>query len=185
MALKFFVPKFIKIEDRIAGLTFMQLFALVIAFLLSFFIFKINQFLGLISVLISFGSAFVLTFVYVNGKPFLYVLPKFFDSIFRNNRFTWIPVKKISYKEIALPPEITEEAEVPTIKPKQQPPAETKTEIILEYPESKIKEKLTISLEEPIAPQVEKINHLIHKHLINPRNPYRFFPYVKLFKTLK
>jgi hypothetical protein len=50
-----------------------------------------------------------------------------------------------------------------------------RAEIILEYPETNIKEKLTISLKEPIALQAEEINRLVHRHLLNPQNPYRFF----------
>jgi hypothetical protein len=79
MVSRFFVPKFVTIEDKLAGLlTFRQLFALLGAFLLSFFVFKINQFLGLLTALISFALAFLFTFVYINGKPFLYILPESF-----------------------------------------------------------------------------------------------------------
>jgi len=185
MAVRFFVPKFITIEDRLAGLlTFRQLFALLGAFLLSFFVFKVNQFLGLITALISFGLAFLLTFVYINGKPFLYILPRFFDFVFGSKRFTWQRVQKITYKEIALSPGITGEVTLPKIKPKKKIFGD-KAEIILEYPETSIKEKINLSLQEPIALQIEDINRLVHRHLANPRNPYRLFPYVKLYKTLK
>jgi hypothetical protein len=187
MALKFFVPKFITIEDRLAGLfTFKQLFALLGAFLLSYFTFKINPIFGLIVGAISFGSAGVLTFLYINGKPFMYILPQFFDFLFGNRKFVWQKIEKMNYKEIQVPtiPEIPEETTLPTLKPKKQSPS-TKAEIILEYPETSIKEKVTLSLQEPIANQTQEINTLVHRHLINPKNPYRFFPYIKFYKNLK
>jgi len=185
MATRFFVPKFITIEDRLAGLlTFRQLFALLGAFLLSFFVFRINQLLGLITALISFGIAVLLTFVYINGKPFLYIFPRVMNFFFGSRKYSWQKIQKITYKEVPLPPEITGEVTLPTIKPKKKI-IEEKAEIILEYPETSIKEKINISLEEPIALQVQDINRVIHRHLINPNNPYRLFPYIKLYKTLK
>jgi hypothetical protein len=185
MAKKFFVPKFITIEDRLAGiLTFRQLFALLGAFILSSFVFKINNLLGLVTALISFGSAFLFTFVYINGKPFLYILPRFFDFVFGSKKFAWQRVQKTTYKEIILPPEITGEVTLPQIKPKKKILGD-KAEIILEYPETSIKEKINLSLQEPIALQAESINRFVHRHLLNPRNPYRLFPYVKLYKALK
>jgi hypothetical protein len=186
MALKFFVPKFVTIEDRLAGIfTFKQLFALLGAFLISFFTFKANQILGIVVGLISFGSAIVLTFVYINGKPFLYILPKFFDFLFKDRKFIWAKIQKITYKEIPVAKEIIGEATIPMIQPKKKLPPVEKAEIILEYPNTSIKEKVSLSLEKPIAIQTDEINHLIHRHSRNPKNPYNFFPYIKFYKTLK
>ena len=185
MVTKFYVPKFVTIEDKLAGLlTFRQLFALLGAFLLSFFVFKINQFWGFITMLISFGLAFLLTFVYINGKPFIFILPRFFDFIFGNKRFAWQKIEKVSYKELTIPQEIGEEAEIPEIKKRQQVFGD-KAEIILEYPETNVKEKLSISLKEPIVSQTEEFDRYLHRHLANPRNPYRLFPYIKFYRTLK
>ena len=185
MATRFYVPKFVTIEDKLAGLlTFRQFFALLGAFLLSFFIFRINQLLGLITMLVSFGLAFLLTFVYINGKPFIYSLPQFFNFIVGSKRFTWQQIEKIAYKEVPLPSEITSEVPIPQIKKKSKI-LDDKTEIILEYPATNIKEKVTISLKEPIALQKNTINSYIHRHLINPKNPYRLFPYIKFYRTLK
>lgn len=185
MATKFYVPKFITIEDKLAGLlTFKQLFALLGAFLISFFIFKINQFLGFITMLITFGLAFLLTFVYINGKPVIYLLPKIINFILGNRRFIWQKIEKITYKEANLPPELPIEAPIPVIK-KEKKIVSDKAEIILEYPHVNVKEKLTISLKEPIALQTEKIDHYVHRHLTNPKNPYRLFPYIKFYRTLK
>jgi hypothetical protein len=184
MATRFFVPKFITIEDKLAGLlTFRQLFALLGAFLLSFFVFKANPLLGFLTAIIAFGLAFLFTFVYINGKPFLYILPGVFDFFFKSKRFTWQRIEKVTYKEVAVPEELGGEAISPKI-PKRKSIIDS-AELILEYPETNIKEKLTISLKEPMALQVEGINRLVHRHLLNPQNPYRFFPYVKFYRTLK
>jgi hypothetical protein len=184
MANRFFVPKFVTIEDKLAGiLTFKQLFALLGAFLLSFFIFKINKFFGFLTGLISFGSAFLFTFVYINGKPFFYIFPSVIDLFFKGRKFAWQRIEKVTYKEVSLPEEIPGEAILPKIP--QRKTMTDHAEVILEYPETNIKEKLTISLKEPISNQTERINHIVHRHLVNPENPYRFFPYIKFYKTLK
>jgi hypothetical protein len=184
MARRFFVPKFVTIEDKLAGiLTFRQLFSLLGAFLLSFFIFRINQFLGFLIGLISFALAFLFTFVYINGKPFIYILPSFLDFIFKSKKFTWQRIEKITYKEAILPKEL--EAELGSPKVPQRKIIADQTEIVLEYPETNTKEKITLSLKEPIALQAEIINRLVHRHLLNPQNPYRLFPYVKFYRTLK
>jgi hypothetical protein len=184
MVSRFFVPKFITIEDRLAGLlTFRQLFALLGAFLLTFFVFRINQFLGILVGLISFALAFLFTFIYINGRPFIYVFPSVLDFLFRSRRFAWQRIEKVIYKEVPLPEEIEVKAEIPKIPEKKV--VTDRAEIILEYPETNIKEKLTISLKEPIALQADEINRFIHRHLLNPRNPYRFFPYIKFYQHLK
>jgi len=199
MPQQFFVPKFITIEDKLAGiLTFKQLFALLGAFLLSYLVFRINTFLGIIVGLTSFALAILLTFVYINGKPFLYNLPGVIDFFFKNRKFTWKRIEKVTYKEIELPKELETEADFPKIPQRKiigdrtevvlespETITEEKLTISLEYPEVNAKEKLTISLEEPIALQTEEINRIVHRHLLNPKNPYRFFPYVKFYKTLK
>lgn len=186
---RFPVPKFITIEDKLAGLvTFKQLFALLGAFLISFSAFRLSSLLGLIVGVISFGSAFVLTFLYVNGKPFMSILPNFFDFL-RNRRFVWQKITKIKYEEVSLPKEVNVEAEILEIKPREKKAIigleEAKLEI--SYPEvaPDFKEEVSISLTAPISEQKEKINRMFHRHIINPRNPYRLFPYVKFYRTLK
>jgi len=183
MVNKFYVPKFITIEDKLAGLfTFKQLFALLGAFLLSFFVFKANQFFGILTGLISFSLAILFTFVYINGKPFVQILPQVIDFIFKSKKFKWQRIEKITYKEVTLPKEILREVTLPKISERK---LMDHTEVVLEYPETNIKEKLTISLKEPIATQAEEINRFVHRHLVNPQNPYRLFPYVKFYRTLK
>jgi hypothetical protein len=185
MALRFFVPKFVTIEDKLAGLlTFKQLFALLGAFLLSFFTFKINPLLGFIVGLISFPLAVALTFVYVNGKPLMYIFPRFLDFFIGNRRFVWRRIEKKAYKEITVPEEIRlTEVSFPKV-PKRTIEAE-QTEIILEYPGLTTKEKVTISLNEPIVQQSEKITKIEHRHIVNPKNPYRLFPYLKFQRITK
>jgi hypothetical protein len=185
---KFPVPKFITIEDKLAGLlTFKQLFALLGAFLLTFFIFKTNQLIGLIIGIISFGLAFVLTFVYVNGKPFMSVLPNFFDFL-RSRKFVWQKITKIKYEEVVLPEEETK-VEMPQLAAREKRILTDQEEAKLEidYPEVApgVKEEITISLTAPISDQTEKINRFFHHHLANPKNPYRLFPYIKFYRTLK
>lgn len=185
MADRFYVPKFITIEDKLAGLlTFKQLFALLGAFLITYTVFKINQLAGLITGLISFGLAFLLTFVYMNGKPFMYVLPKVLDFFLRSRKYQWQQIKKITYKEVPELPEIAAKIPIPILKPREKVLPE-KAEVILEYPNTSIKEKITLSLKEPIANQTDVFNEIEHHHKINPRNPYRFFPYIKFYKALK
>jgi hypothetical protein len=184
MVNRFYVPKFITIEDKLAGiLTFRQLFALLGAFFLSFLVFRLNQFLGFITALVSLGIAVLLTFFYVNGKPFIYVLPRALDFFFRSNRFTWKRIEKVTYKEVRMPKELGIEAATTKI-PKRKTLIRS-AEIIIEYPEANTKEKFNISLEKPIASQIEEINQLTHRHLLNPQNPYRFFPYIKFYRSSK
>ncbi len=186
MAIRFYVPKFITIEDRLAGLlTFRQLFALLGAFLLTFFVFKINQFLGLIVGLMSFGLAILFTFVYINGKVFIQSLPDILNSL-RVRKYTWQKIEKTAYKEIEMPQEIEQKITFPGFIAKKRK-LTGKATIDFEYKEiaPTIKERVIFSLEEPMAKQIEEINKIVHRHLTNPKNPYRLFPYVKFFKIYK
>jgi hypothetical protein len=127
MTNRFFVPKFIDIEDRLAGLlTFKQLFGLLAAFLLSFVMFKINMILGIIAGFISFGIAILLTFFKVNGKPLINVLPKVLFSLFSTHKFVWQKIQKFTYKEISLPEEIKEEIDMPKIQQRKIMPQKSK-----------------------------------------------------------
>ncbi len=185
MAIRFYVPKFITIEDRLAGLlTFRQLFALLGSFFLTYFTFKINKFFGIIVGLISFGSAILFTFVSINGKLFIFVIPGFLDWLI-NRKYTWQKIRKMTYKEIEVPQEIERQIPLLTIKSKKKEPIRQAT-IDLEYKEivPKTKERVIISLDEPIVNQIEGINRVVHRHLKNPKNPYRLFPYVKFLKNL-
>jgi hypothetical protein len=186
MALRFFVPKFITIEDKLAGLvTFRQLFSLLGAFLLTYFTFSISRLLGIIVGLVSFGIAILFTFVYINGKLFIYVLPSLLESLV-GKRYIWRKIERITYKEVEIPQEQTTQPIFPTIlsRKKKLP---NRVPIDFEYKEVSptFKERVIISLEEPIVNQIEDINKIVHRHLVNPKNPYRFFPYIKFHKAIK
>lgn len=186
MAQKFPVPQFITIEDRLMGLiTFKQLFALLGAFLLTFFVFKISPYLGLIIGVLSFGLAFLLTFVYINGKPFLYNLPYVFDYFLRGRKFIWQRVEKAAYKEISLPEEIETEITTPEIKPRKKLLKNLVLEIDYKEVVPQVKERVTLSFNEPILSQAENLNKIFHHHIANPRNPYRLFPYIKFYRSFK
>jgi len=89
---------------------------------------------------------------------------------------------------------ITEE-EKPEIKPEEvyiKKPEVVGNNLIIEvdYKEivPEVKERVTLSLEEPILNQAESISKIFHRHLANPKNPYRFFPYIpyiKFYRALK
>ncbi len=188
MALRFRVPKFITIEDRLAGLlTFKQLFALLGAFLLSFFVFKISPFLGFVVSIISFGLAFLFTFVYINGKPFFLILPSVLEFFLRGRRFVWQRIERITYKTVEIPE--TEEVEItpPHIKTRERKISGDQLELEIKYPEvaPNFRERIIISLKEPIINQSEEITKIAHRHLLNPKNPYRLFPYIKFYRALK
>lgn len=184
MAQKFFVPKFITIEDRLMGfVTFKQLFALLAAFLFSYFIFRINIILGIILGGIAFGLAFVLTFVYINGKPVMYNFNYILEFFLKGRRYIWKRIEKISYKEVEVPKELEispEKSEILQKFPKEGLVFEIKYKDVPE-----IKEKIIISQEKPILEQIEEMNKISHQHMINPKNPYRMFPYIKFYKTIK
>lgn len=184
---KFPVPKFINIEDKLAGLVnFKQLFALLGAFLLTFFVFKANQLIGLIIGLISFGLAIVFTFVYVNGKPFLAIFPNFLDFL-RNRKFVWQKITQIKFEKVVVPEDVQLEVEVPEVKARERKIFAEEAKFELRYPDvaPDFKEEVVISLSQPISTQTEKINRFVHRHMINPKNPYLLFPYIKFYRTLK
>jgi len=185
MPRKFFVPKFITIEDRLAGLiTMKQLFALLIAFLTSYFLYKIYSLLGIISGIISFSIAILGFFWNVNGKPFFYVLPSAINS-FLGEKYIWKRIERLSYKEIEVPE--TEEKEVypEFIEPRKKTLLEAKeVEIEIKYPEivPSFKETVKLELDKPLSLQKNEFEKLTHKHEINPHNPYRLFPYIKFYQ---
>ena len=180
------VPKFITIEDKLAGLlTFRQLFALLGAFILTFFIFKINQLLGIIVGIIFFGLAILFTFVYINGKPFVQILPNIMEFLFQGRKFVWKKLEKTVYKKVEIKEVEEIEPSPPLIKERDKQSDILPLEI--SYPEiaPEIKDKVIISLNQPIANQIDEITKIIHRHLVNPKNPYRLFPYVKFYRTFK
>ncbi len=189
MPRNFPVPKFITIEDKLAGLlNFRQLFFLLGAFLLSFLVFnQVGQFAGLIAAIIFFGIAILLTFVYINGKPFVKILPNFFDFLLRGRQFVWRRIEKVYYKEIQIPEAETIEPPLPIIKKRETPILGENLTLEIDYPEvsPETKEIINVSLDKPIAEQLEDFSKISHHHILNPKNPYRFFPYVKFYRSKK
>lgn len=192
MPARFQVPKFITIEDKIAGLlTFKQLFSLLGAFILTWLVFKIDSFTGVIVGIISFGVAISFTFLKINGKALMYVFPSIVDYFFRDRKFVWQRMEKFAYKDIKVPEfkaeELESETTIPIVKKREkrivrEKPKEEKVVFEIQHPEVEIKEEVAISLDKPIA---EQINQKEHSHLTNPKNPYRVFPYIKFYRALK
>jgi len=190
MSQKFFVPKYITIEDRLEGLiTIRQLFALLIAFFISYFSFKIHTLIGVPVVILSFGLAVLGTFWQVNGKPFLNVLPSALKSLLNQEKYIWKRIEKTEYKEIVVP-EVEEKEYYPEfIEPRKKRLSEIpkNVEIEISAPEitSTFKEKIKIELDKPLSLQKEEFKKLGHSHEVNPHNPYRLFPYIKFTQRAK
>lgn len=209
---RFYVPKFTTIEDRlqipiIGGVTFKQVFGLFFAFILSYLFFRINPVFGIVSGIFLFGLAILLTFYYVNGKPLLSNLGLIIESFIKERKFVWKKIEKISYKKIEIPTIKEEEIKIaaPTIAsrkeriipvrvvkeeetPQQKKVQKIEESIVLEVTPTKgvpeVKEEVVVSLERPFAEQLEGIAKKYHQHLLNPKNPYRFFPYIKFYQLL-
>jgi len=190
MSQKFFVPKYITIEDRLEGLiTIRQLFALLIAFFISYFSFKIHTLIGVPVVILSFGLAVLGTFWQVNGKPFLNVLPSALKSLLNQEKYIWKRIERTEYKEIVVP-EVEEKEYYPEfIEPRKKRLSEIpkNVEIEISAPEitSTFKEKIKIELDKPLSLQKEEFKKLGHSHEVNPHNPYRLFPYIKFTQRAK
>jgi hypothetical protein len=190
MPQKFFVPKYITIEDRLEGLiTIRQLFALLIAFFISYFSFKIHTYIGIPAAILSFGIAVLGTFWQVNGKPFLNVLPSAIKSLMNQEKYIWKRIERTAYKEIEVPEAEEKEYYPEFIEPRRKKLTELpKTlEVEVSAPEivSSFKEKVKVELDKPLALQKEEFKKLGHSHEINPHNPYRLFPYIKFTQKTK
>lgn len=147
--MRFSVPQYITIEDRLLGLiTFRQLFLVLGAFLLTYFAFKLFSVgFSMIVALFAFILAAVFGWVSVNGRPSLNALPKIVEFALKGRRYLWRPTKQLISKPIEvpvvkkyfpLPDEIvpTESLKLPrkiAVAPPPPPPA-------LEKPLEKIKE---------------------------------------------
>lgn len=187
MPRRFFVPKYITIEDRLEGLiTFKQLFALIIAFFISYFAFKIHTYLGILVGILSFGVAILGTFWIVNGKPFFNVLPSAIKTLLQQEKYLWQRIPRTFYKEVSLPQVEEKEVYPEFIEPRKRELIEgNKIELEIKQPEvvPSFREVVKVDLEKPLAIQKEEFEKLGHRHETNPHNPYRLFPYIKFYKT--
>jgi len=162
--MRFNVPKFITIEDKILvgpfGITFRQLFLLFGAFLISYGGYKfIGGFLGLLIIVISFSLAIILGFVKINNKYVINFLPKIIKILILSKRYVWQEEPQIVSKIIKIP-EIKKYLE------------------LLEQDKNLIEE----NKKENKQIHLSKFLQYAHKHGYNPKDPYLNFPLPKFPK---
>jgi hypothetical protein len=89
--LRFNIPQFIDVEDRIIGpLTLKQFLYLAGAGAFLFFVWKFFQLWVLVFLAIPVGGlAIALAFVKVNGRPFIHYLLAFFRYLGKPRIYTW------------------------------------------------------------------------------------------------
>jgi hypothetical protein len=190
--MRFSVPQYIAIEDKLLGLiTFRQLFLLLGAFLLSFATFKLlSGFFAILIGFLLFGLAIILGWLHVNGKPLLNALPEVFNFFFSSlgQKYLWRPVSEISTRSI----------EIPIIEKYFPLEAESEEDIFIKRTVVKITEpelpieNLAIkshmrpdekhATTQPAQPLIKYIQYS-HQHTKNPFNPYRFFPLPRFFSN--
>ncbi len=186
--MKVAIPQYITVEDKLLGLiTFKQLFSLLGAFFLTYIMFSINGLLGFLTFIISFGSAIGLTFVKVNNQPFYKVLPSVIKLFLENKSFRWKMEKGIEYKEVYIPAEIIKAGreEIPERRVAKIKKGAIELPLIYKSPQKPIEAKIEVKLNEPLKEQFKQPEPPQHKHSHDPNNPYRVFPYVKLYNIKK
>ena len=107
--MRFQVPQFIEVEDKIFGqLTLKQFIYLAGGAGLSFVIYRIfNSFLwAFIPAVIILGFSAMLAFYKVNNKPFIYVVEAAFKYFFASKLYIW---KKVDNKVVGKSPSDEEE----------------------------------------------------------------------------
>ena len=111
--MRFKVPQFIDIEDKIFGpFTFKQFVYMAGGAGLSYVLYRILPlYIAIILILPVIGLAAALTFVKINNKPFLDILQSFINYIIQTRLYVWKKIPKKSQRE-----EKKEE-----IKPKYEP----------------------------------------------------------------
>lgn len=89
--MRFRVPQFIDIEDKIFGpFTFKQFIYLAGGAGLSYIFFKtLPLYIAVILILPTASLALALTFIKVNSKPFIDVLQSFFIYLFQSKLYIW------------------------------------------------------------------------------------------------
>lgn len=96
--MQFVVPQFIDIEDKVIGpLTFKQFMYLAGGAGLAYALYRlIPPFISIPIALVVVGLALALTFLKVNGKPFVFIMQAFISYFFQSKLYIW---KKIPTKE--------------------------------------------------------------------------------------
>ncbi|MEM5782513.1 MAG: hypothetical protein QXD43_04955 [Candidatus Aenigmatarchaeota archaeon] len=157
--MKFSVPQYITIEDRIAGLTFTQLFLLVGAVIIIFIVSKLlptilTVFIGGLLVI----CVIALGWVKINNKYLIVFLPNLIKFFLTKRIYTWKEIVKITTKKI----------NIPTLE---------KYIKFLEQEETK-EEKEETEIKQPLTKYIQ----YAHKHGYNPEDPYINFPLPKFPK---
>lgn len=117
--MQFTIPQFIDIEDKVIGpFTFKQFMYLAGGLGLAFAVYKLIP--RIISIPIALGIvalAISLTFVKVNGKPFVFTLQAFISYFFQSKLYIWksIPKKESSTKPVQKKQEEKNESKLPRL----------------------------------------------------------------------
>lgn len=115
--MRFQVPQFIDIEDKIFGpFTFKQFIYLAGGAGASYAIYKLLPLLiAILFILPIIGLALALTFYKVNGKPFIEVLQAYTGYAFKSKLFIWKQRPMEKKKEKHLPPQVPPTAGIPRL----------------------------------------------------------------------
>lgn len=95
--MRFQVPQFIEVEDKIFGqLTLKQFIYIVGGAGLSFLVYMIlpNIFFSLIPIIVIMGASFALAFYKINKKPLIHVVEYAFKYYIANKLYIWKKVNK-------------------------------------------------------------------------------------------
>ncbi|PCI20478.1 hypothetical protein COB64_02045 [Candidatus Wolfebacteria bacterium] len=117
--MRFRVPQFIDIEDKIFGpFTFKQFVYLIGGAGISFVAFKVlPNFIAILIIIPVVSLSLALTFYKINNKPFIYILEAYVKYLFQGKLYIW---KKSKKKKAATQPtpeekEISEKAYIPRL----------------------------------------------------------------------
>jgi hypothetical protein len=156
--MRFNVPQFITIEDKLLGIiTFRQLFLVFGAFILTYIASKFLP--GILTVLVGiilFGLAFAFGWVKVNNKYLLNFLPNLLLFLFSSRKYIWKEVIEITTKRV----------NAPTL------------EKYIKLLEEKPIEEEKVEVDKPLSRYIQ----YAHKHGYNPEDPYINFPLPKFPK---
>lgn len=116
--MRFQVPQFIEIEDKIFGpLTIKQFIYIVGGFGLSFILFRsLPLFISIILIVAVLGFSFALAFYQVNNKPLIYVIQSAVGYFFSSKLYLWRKKDKSPEKAASSP--LTSTSQAPIYVPK-------------------------------------------------------------------
>ncbi|GEM_PF-1772799 len=171
--MRFSVPQYINIEDKIylgtISFTYAQLFLVFFAFLISYGSFKLLPTLfALIVTILAFLLAVLIGWGKINNKSVILYLPELVKVLFSSKKYIWREEVKI----------VTKYVNVPTIEKYVELLEEEIPEKKIERIEELKKPEKEVVIENPLS---EYINSA-HKHGYNPYDPYINFPIPKFPK---